>query len=173
MDSLFSSTTDRKSSSIISLTHRQNVPVTSVHYTLLHFRLVKRDGTFYKSMCRNSYEFFLLHSITDTTYTRIFQCAIRKHRKATLLLVFSSFTFVYCLEFPLRDRIFLWSREKKQADKWVRFKSWTIGQCVIRNIKSPGVCCCDNLARTLAIIVDADSVVVFTDSLKKKIFLEN
>lgn len=99
------------------LTHRQIEAAMSVHYSLLHCRQVKRDGALKNQCVEILTKVSLLHSITDSTYTRIFQCAIRKHRKVTLAAVFSSFPFVYCLESSLRDRIFLRSHKKKSADQ--------------------------------------------------------
>lgn len=72
---------------------------------------------------RNS---LLLQSIIDTTYTRIFQRDIRKHRKETLVSVFIHHRFVYCLKFSQRDRIFSGRKRLRNRTKSSQRRKWRV-----------------------------------------------
>lgn len=155
------------------LTHRQIEAVMNVHYSLLHCRQLKRDGTRKNRCVEILTKVSLLHSITDPTYTRIFPMCYSETQKSYAR------GCIFLLSVCLLSWVFsAWSnfspKPQKEASRPVSENQKSNNRSVRdKNHKVAGVCCCDNLSRTLMTIVDAKSVAVIWESLRRKVFWEN
>lgn len=126
------------------LTHIQKAKVIKSHYATRSASEKRRSAwkSCVSKFLRNS---LLLQSITDSTYTRIFQCDTR-NTKTLFVSVFLHHRFVYCLKFSLPDRIF---SEKKR----LKSRTWSEFSIKVMRDKKHKNVSCDNLSYTLTMMI--------------------